>query len=80
MGAVVVGTTFEKNFKMPSFFLISRLLSSSDGGGESSEDSSDDMLSLCDCWLRIWLIRLGRDEVRCELRKLKLANKGGEMG
>ena len=43
-GAVVVGTTFEKNFKMPSFFLSSRGLSSSDGGDESSEDSSDDML------------------------------------
>jgi hypothetical protein len=42
--AVGVGTAFEKNFKIPSFFTNSRLLSSSDGTDESSEDSSDDMV------------------------------------
>ena len=45
-----VGTAFEKNFKIPSFFTISKLLSSSDGTDESSEDSSDDIVVV---WLLV---------------------------
>lgn len=63
---VGVGTTFEKNFKMPSFFLSSRGLSSSDGGDESSEDSSDDMVLLFGCLLKFWLTRLG--EILSQMR------------
>lgn len=68
--AVVLGaaleTALEKNFRIPSLFSDSGLVSSSDGGAdESSEDSSDDM-TLLRWWLRVCGLRLGERLTKVE--------------